>query len=98
MPFFSGKGEGGTGLGCSIAEAILAEHGATFRAYSKNALAGPGTGLVVNMVFPLAAPLPLGNADGTVGAERGGPDPRWTGGILVVSENTDMRARKCWPP
>ena len=97
VPFFSGKGDGGTGLGCSIAEAILAEHGATFRAYSKNALAGPGTGLVVNMVFPLAEPVSLGNFYGTVGAERGGPDARWMGGILVVSENNDMRAEMLAP-
>lgn len=38
VPFFSGKGEGGTGLGCAIAEAILGAHGATMRSYCKNAL------------------------------------------------------------
>ena len=97
MPFFSGKGQGGTGLGCSIAEAILAEHGATFRAYSKNALAGPATGLVVNMVFPLAEPDSLGNLYGTGDPQRRAPDPRWMGGIMVVSENPDMRAEMLAP-
>lgn len=97
VPFFSGKGEGGTGLGCSIAEAILAEHGTSFRAYSKNALAGSGTGLVVNMVFPLAAPDSMGNMDGAEYPDRRGAGARWMDGILVVSENPDMRAEMLAP-
>jgi signal transduction histidine kinase len=79
VPFFTSKSETGTGLGCSIAEAILADHRASFRAYTKNALAGSGTGLVVNMVFPLR---PEADADAAGAA----------GDILVVSGNPEARA------
>jgi len=53
VPFFSRKLEGGTGLGCSIAESILRAHGATFRAYAKNVLGEGRSGLVLNLVFPV---------------------------------------------
>ncbi|MBW8887521.1 MAG: HAMP domain-containing histidine kinase [Fibrobacteres bacterium] len=52
MPFFSRKGDRGTGLGCSIAESILRAHGATLRAYSKNVLGKGRSGLLLNLVFP----------------------------------------------
>lgn len=53
VPFFSRKCDGGTGLGCSIAESILRAHGATFRAYAKNVLGEGRSGLVLNLVFPV---------------------------------------------
>lgn len=52
VPFFSRKGDWGTGLGCSIAESILRAHGATLRAYSKNVLGEGRSGLLLNLVFP----------------------------------------------
>jgi signal transduction histidine kinase len=55
VPFFSRKGEWGTGLGCSIAESILRAHGATLRAYSKNVLGEGRSGLLLNLVFPAYA-------------------------------------------
>ncbi len=51
-PFFTKKSSGGTGLGCSIAESILKNHKASLRFYSKNALAVPQTGMILNLVFP----------------------------------------------
>jgi signal transduction histidine kinase len=81
LPFFSGKGTGGTGLGCAIAETILNAHGATMRAYSKIALGGGGSGLVLNLVFPIAN----GSAAGA------GKD------ILVVSDDARTRSNMILP-
>jgi len=51
LPFVTGKAaSGGSGLGTTIAERLLTDHGATIRAYAKNAL-GTGTGLRIDMVF-----------------------------------------------
>lgn len=90
VPFFSSKAETGTGLGCSIAEAILADHRASFRAYTKNSLAGGGTGLVLNMVFPLR---PEGDAGIPDAAGAAGP----ACDILVVSGNPEARAELIAP-
>src|SRR5689334_16166536 len=76
-PFFSGKaGRGGSGLGCSIAEAILRSHGATLRAYSKNLLRDGSSGLVLNLVFPLAE----------------GSDPSPAGPEVLVAATAEARA------
>lgn len=83
QPFFSGKGEAGTGLGCAIAESILAAHGASMRSYSKNALGKGGSGLVLNLVFPIASP-------------PAGPSPS-AGDILVVSEDAQTRNNMVLP-
>jgi hypothetical protein len=76
QPFYSGKGAAGTGLGCSIAESILTAHGASLRLYSKNALGAGGSGLVLNMVFPIGEPESPG---------------RPSADILVVSEDARTR-------
>jgi hypothetical protein len=82
LPFFSGKGPGGTGLGCAIAENILKAHGATMRSYSKNVLGAEGSGLVFNLVFPCAEEVPV---------------PILKGSLLVVSEDMPTRSNMILP-
>jgi hypothetical protein len=73
LPFYSRKAGGGTGLGCSIADSILRAHGATLRAYAKNALGRESRGLILNMVFPAAGSAGPGPGGELLVAAGAGP-------------------------
>jgi PAS domain S-box-containing protein len=56
-PFFSTKGERGTGLGLPMVFGIIQRHGGEIRLES-----APGQGTTVRLTFPLAAPAPVAAA------------------------------------
>lgn len=86
IPFWSGR-RGGTGLGCAIASSTLAGHGASFRAYARNALPRGGTGLLLNLVFPAEGAAPAAPLSMPVAAE----DPGVRADLIAPLVNLGIR-------
>ncbi len=75
-PFFSTKGEAGSGLGLSMADSIARRHGGQIDVDSE-----PGRGTTFTLRFPVAL------ESVAPGAPMGAPRPRRTGRILVVDDD-----------
>jgi len=59
-PFFSTKGDGGTGLGLSVSYGIIKNHGGEIRVESK-----PGVGTTFTVVLPVPVTVTTGGLYGT---------------------------------
>jgi len=74
-PFFTTKGERGTGLGLAMVYGMTQRHGAELEIHSE-----PGVGTTMRLVFPVAA---------TSAAEAGTPDVRPVGQLRILLVDDD---------
>ena len=84
-PFFSTKGDLGTGLGLSTVYGIVKQHGGNIRVHTQ-----PGEGTTFTVYLPLnegEITLPDGPRNGTATAKRAGTET-----ILLVEDNKQVRA------
>ncbi|MBI3827847.1 MAG: response regulator [Candidatus Rokubacteria bacterium] len=81
-PFFSTKGEGGSGLGLAMVYSIVTRHGGEIRVDSE-----PGRGTTFTMMFPIAGPE---DADGDEGQEVAGA--RRAVRVLLVEDEEQVLA------
>jgi CheY-like chemotaxis protein len=79
-PFFSTKGEGGSGLGLSMAYSIVKSHGGEIRVASE-----PGRGSVFTLTFPPATEAPESAAPAPV------PESRRPARVLVIEDELQVR-------
>ncbi len=79
-PFFSTKGEGGSGLGLAMAFSIVKRHGGDIRVESE-----PGHGATFTLTFPAAA-----DRQGDGGPGEPAPGPRRQARMLVVDDDPQV--------
>jgi len=75
-PFYSTKGEGGSGLGLSMAYSIVRRHGGEIEVDSE-----PGRGTTFTLIFPVSHEM------AATEAPEGAPRERRTARVLVVDDN-----------
>ena len=80
-PFFSTKGEGGSGLGLAMAYSIVKRHGGDIRVESE-----PGRGTIFTLAFPMA------NVPSTPRAAPARPESRRRARVLVVDDDPQVLA------
>lgn len=80
-PFFSTKGERGTGLGLSMVHGIVSRHGGSLDVKS-----APGEGTTIRVAFPVATEDPAAQ---TAAARGVGPSPRQR--VLLVDDEPMIR-------
>jgi PAS domain S-box-containing protein len=79
-PFFSTKGEGGSGLGLSMVYSIVKRHGGNIEVASR-----PGEGTTFALTFPIAAD------SGAITPTSAMPAPRRQARVLLVDDDDQVR-------